>query len=141
MLFVMVYFLYAHYIENVLYEMVTAFLRYSYILMKVVARIKEWWTMLLMVIGSCAVKLSLVGVGSLKEKRRILKSLLARLPQKFNVAVAEVDYQDVWQTALIGLVTVGNDGGYLHGVLEKSVAWIEQARPDVPIESYYIELL
>lgn len=94
-----------------------------------------------MVIGSCVIKLSLEGVGSLKEKRRILKSLLTRLSQKFNVAVAEVDYQDVWQTAMIGLVTVGNDGGHLHGLLEKAVSWIEQTRPDVPIEDYTIELL
>jgi uncharacterized protein YlxP (DUF503 family) len=77
----------------------------------------------------------------LKAKRRILKSILTRLPRQFNVAVAEIDYHDAWQTSVICLVTVGNDRGYLHGLLEKSVAWIEGNRPDVVIERYSIEYL
>lgn len=93
-----------------------------------------------MLIGSCEIKLTLHGVTSLKEKRRILKSLLKRLPHKFNVAVAEIDHHDVWQTGMIALVTVGTDAGYLHSVLEKAVAWIEQQRPDLPLESYTIEI-
>lgn len=90
-------------------------------------------------IATCIIELNLSGVRSLKEKRRILKSILSRLPRQFNVAVAEIDKQDVWQTAVIGLVTVGNDTAYLHGLLEKSVAWIEQTRPDVPVDAYTIE--
>jgi uncharacterized protein YlxP (DUF503 family) len=92
-----------------------------------------------MLVATCTIKLRLEGVYSLKEKRRILKSVLARLPQRFNLAVAEVDCHDVWQTAVIALVTVGNDDGYLHGLLEKAVAWIEHERPDVPIDDYWIE--
>lgn len=93
-----------------------------------------------MLIGTCEIKLALYGVTSLKEKRQILKSLLKRLPRQFNVAVAEVDHQDVWQTGVIALVTVGNEAGHLHSVLEKAVAWIEQQRPDVPIETYRIDI-
>jgi uncharacterized protein len=78
-------------------------------------------------------------VHSLKEKRRVVKSVMARLPQQFNVAVAEIDHQDIWQTAVIGLVTVGTDAGYLHHLLEKSITWIEQQRPDVEIGRYQIE--
>ena len=92
-----------------------------------------------MVVATCVIKLHLNGVNSLKEKRRIVKSLCTRLPQKFNLSVAEVEYQDVWQTAVIGLAAVGNDGAYLHGLLEKAVAWIGKTRPDVPIEDYTIE--
>lgn len=92
-----------------------------------------------MLVATCVVEMSLDGVYSLKEKRSIVKSILARLPNQFNLAVAEVDHQDVWQTAVIGLVTVGNDAGYLHGLLEKAVAWIEQTRPDAPIVRYEIE--
>ncbi len=92
-----------------------------------------------MVVATCVVKLHLNGVYSLKEKRRIVKSLCVRLPQKFNLAAAEIEHQDVWQTAVIGLVTIGTDAGYLHGLLEKAVAWIERTRPDVPIEAYSIE--
>ncbi len=92
-----------------------------------------------MIVATCVVKLHLSGVYSLKEKRRIVKSLCARLPQKFNLAAAEIEHQDVWQTAVLGLVTIGTDSGYLHGMLEKAVAWIEIARPDIPIEDYSIE--
>lgn len=94
-----------------------------------------------MQVALCTIKLSLEGVSSLKQKRRILKSILARLSNQFNVATAEIDYQDVWQTALIGLVTIGNDAGYLHGLLENAVTWIEKNRPDVPIDAYSIEFL
>jgi uncharacterized protein YlxP (DUF503 family) len=93
-----------------------------------------------MLVATCVIKLELEGVYSLKEKRRIVKSITARLPQHFNVAVAEVDAQDVWQTAVIGLATIGTDAGYLHGLLVKAVTWIEEARPDVPISDYEIEL-
>jgi uncharacterized protein YlxP (DUF503 family) len=93
-----------------------------------------------MLVATCVIKLQLEGVFSLKDKRRIVKSILARLPQKFNVAVAEVEAQDVWQTAVIGLVTIGNDAAYCHALLEKAVAWIESNRPDVPISEYHIEM-
>ncbi len=90
-------------------------------------------------IATCTIELSLYGVESLKGKRRILKSILARLPRQFNVAVAEVDHQDVWHSAVICLVTVGNDAGRLHSILERAVAWIERQRPDAPIAAYSIE--
>jgi uncharacterized protein YlxP (DUF503 family) len=92
-----------------------------------------------MLVATCVIKLNLNGVHSLKGKRRILKSILARLTRQFNLAAAEVDCQDVWQTAVIGLATVGNDAGYLHGMMEKAVAWVAQTRPDVPIDEYTIE--
>lgn len=89
--------------------------------------------------ATCVIKLRLDGVYSLKEKRRIVKSVLARLQQQFKLAVAEVDEQDVWQTAVIGLAVVGNDSAHLHSVLEKSVQWLMEMRPDVPVETYEIE--
>lgn len=92
-----------------------------------------------MLVATCVVKLNLNGVRSLKEKRRILKSILARLAREFNLAVAEVDCHDLWQTAVIGMVSVGNSEGYLHGMMEKAVNWIQNNRPDVPIDAYTIE--
>jgi uncharacterized protein YlxP (DUF503 family) len=92
-----------------------------------------------MQIASCTITLQLYGVRSLKEKRRVLKSILARLPKQFNVAAAEIDHNDTWQTAVIALVTVGNDPGYLRGLMEKTVVWLEENRPDAVIEKYSIE--
>ena len=94
-----------------------------------------------MIIASCLLTLELADVFSLKEKRSIVKSVVNRLSHKFNVAVAEVDHQDVWGTAVIALVTVGNDAAHLHSQLQKAVIWLEQHRPDVPIADYQIEIL
>lgn len=94
-----------------------------------------------MIIATCVLKLQLYGVYSLKEKRQIVKSLLSRLSQKFNLAVAEVEHHDVWQTAGIALVTVGIDAKYLHGLLENCVGWIQHHRPDLVIEQYAIRLV
>lgn len=92
-----------------------------------------------MVVATCVITLELEGVRSLKEKRSILKSIIARLRQEFNVSVAEIDGQDAWNSAVLGLAAVGNDGRYLHGLLQKSVDWIETNRPDAPIGGYAIE--
>ncbi|MCL4869503.1 MAG: DUF503 family protein [Anaerolineae bacterium] len=93
-----------------------------------------------MKVATCVIQLSLEGVFSLKDKRRIVKSILARLPQHFNVAAAEVDHHDTWHIAGIGLAAIGTDAGYLHGLLEKAVTWIETTRPDVPVIDYEIEI-
>jgi uncharacterized protein YlxP (DUF503 family) len=92
-----------------------------------------------MLVATCVITLELYGVESLKDKRRILKPILAQIRQKYNLAAAEVDYHDVWQTAVIGLAAVGNDSSYLHSMLEKCVNWIEEYRPDAPIHTYHIE--
>ena len=94
-----------------------------------------------MFVGTCIISLELEGVRSLKEKRSIVKSIVARLHREFNLSVAEVDGQDAWGTAIIGLAAVGNDKAYLHGLLEKSVAGVETNRPDAPIAAYSIEFL
>lgn len=92
-----------------------------------------------MQIGTCLITLQLYGVNSLKDKRRVLKPVLSRLPKEFNIAAAEVDHNDVWRTAVIGLAVIGNDTAYLHAKLEKAVTWIERQRLDVSVEHYSIE--
>ena len=92
-----------------------------------------------MQVGTCEVTLQLYGVNSLKEKRRVLKPIITRLPKEFNISAAEIDHNEVWRTAVIGLAVVGNDAGHIHGKLEKAVAWIEQQRLDASVEGYSIE--
>ncbi len=94
-----------------------------------------------MIIGASRVRLYLPGCASLKEKRGRLKPLLARLPREFNLAVAEVGLNDVWQSAEIALVTVVNgDAGLAHGLLERAVAWIEPHYPDIQVIASEIEM-
>ncbi len=93
-----------------------------------------------MVIGACTIELHIPGNGSLKGKRRVIKSLIARLRREFNISIAEVDRQDAWQTAVLGVVCVSNGSGYVHGLLTKVVNWIETHRLDVEVVDYQIEI-
>ena len=90
-------------------------------------------------VGTLEVRLSLPGVNSLKEKRQILRSLKDRIRGKFNVAVAEVDYQDVWRTACLGVVTVANDGQFVDSVLSKVSDMIRRHR-NVTVVDYDLEV-
>ncbi len=60
-------------------------------------------------IGVLTLELRLDGSHSLKEKRHVVKGLQDRLRHKFNVSVAEIDFQDLWQRALVAAVTVSSD--------------------------------
>jgi hypothetical protein len=92
-------------------------------------------------VGVCTIELRLPGNDSLKGKRRILKSIIARVGQEFNVSIAEVEAQDAWQRAVLGVSAVSSSGEYVHGQMERVVEWIETHRPDVDILEYDIELL
>lgn len=60
-------------------------------------------------IGVINLELRLDQSHSLKDKRQVLQSLKERLRRKFNVAVAEIDYQDLWQRGMLSVVTVSSD--------------------------------
>ena len=93
-----------------------------------------------MVIGACSIELRIPGNRSLKGKRSALKPLLTRLRREFNVATAEVGYNDMWQTAEVALVTVANnDPGYVDRFLEKVVEWVRTHRPDLQVVDWHIE--
>ena len=69
-------------------------------------------------IGVLTLELRLDDSHSLKEKRHVVKGLKDRLRHKFNVAVAEIDFQDLWQRGLIAAVTVSSDHGNAETVLQ-----------------------
>ena len=94
-----------------------------------------------MIIGVCTIELSLPGNDSLKGKRSILKSLLARVRHEFNVSVAEVSDNDSWQSAVVGVVCVSSGADYAHGLLTRVVGWIENSHYDVEIVDYEISML
>lgn len=93
-----------------------------------------------MLAGLCSVELHLNGVTSLKEKRRILKSLIQRIHNRFNVSVAEVDYQDYWQRAMLGVACVSNESKHAYHVLQEVINFINRF-PEVDLADYSIEIL
>lgn len=84
------------------------------------------------------VELSLPGVGSLKEKRRIIKSLITKLQNNFNISIAEVDNNDIHRKATIGAAIVSNNSSFGNQVIAKVVDKIN-ANPEVVIIDYQTE--
>jgi len=78
-----------------------------------------------MIVGAALIELHVHGSHSLKEKRGVVRSMVQRIRNRFNVAAAEVGGQDTWQRAVVGVTTVGHDARTVRGVLEKVVAFAE----------------
>ena len=87
-----------------------------------------------MVVGSMELMLRLEGCACLKDKRRILRSLMERSRRDFNVAVAEVGDQDLWGNATIGLACVSNDPTHAESILQHVVDLFD-ACPSVSVDS------
>lgn len=79
-----------------------------------------------MIIGTAAIHIHLHGIGSLKDKRRIVKSLVERLKSRFNFSVAEVAAQDSKISAVIGLVTVANDSAFVNRAIDKVIEFVRR---------------
>ncbi len=77
--------------------------------------------------------------NSLKGKRGIVKSILARARNTFNVAAAEVDLQDSPATAVLGFVTVSENRVLARGIMERVEEWVVEERPDVEVVAVEIE--
>jgi len=94
-----------------------------------------------MVIGLCTLELNIPAATSLKDKRQVVKSVIARLRNEFNVSVAEVDRLDSRQSAVIAAVTVSGDRDYVHALLTRVALWVDRNRLDCYLVDYEIELL
>jgi uncharacterized protein len=83
----------------------------------------------------------LFGCSSLKEKRSLIKPLMERLHRQFNVSVAEADFQDIHQDALIAIGVVNNNPTFIHAYMSGVVDWIEKYFPDLSIEDQSVEII
>lgn len=92
-----------------------------------------------MVIGACRIELHLPENGSLKGKRKIIKSIKDRVRTKFNVSIAEVDYLDAHQHAMLGVACVSNDRRVVDAVLSEVVNLVERIR-ELQIIDYQTEI-
>jgi hypothetical protein len=93
-----------------------------------------------MVIGLLTLDLHFPGARSLKDKRHALRSLETRLRNRFNVSVAEVEYQDLWQRARLAVVAVNTDHGFLESTLSSAAAEAHHSR-EIQVLDSQTELL
>ena len=91
-------------------------------------------------IGVLTLQLSIETAESLKDKRQVVKSLCAKLRNKFNVSVAEVDELDIWRRATVAVVIVSNDVKFANQVLSQVVNHVEDDFRAV-LDDYGIEFL
>jgi hypothetical protein len=95
----------------------------------------------MMILGSLRIELFIRNAHSLKDKRSVVKSVLQRLRNEFNVSTAEVDQQDRWQIAVLGVACVSSDRRYAEQQLQAVVDWLYENRPDLEISRAEIEIL
>ena len=88
-----------------------------------------------MIVGVLQVEFSIPGAYSLKEKRHVLKGLLERLRRDFAVSAAEVDRQDVWNSAVVGVAFVSNDARHAAAHLQHALNALEKSRDAVVVDS------
>ena len=84
------------------------------------------------------IELQIPGISSLKEKRRVLKSLIASIQNKFNVSIAEVGDNDVYRKATLGVALVSNSSSFGHQAAQKVINQIERNH-DLFIADYRME--
>jgi uncharacterized protein YlxP (DUF503 family) len=75
-----------------------------------------------MPIGLLTLEIHIPDAQSLKDKRQVLRSLKDRLRAHFNVAVAELDFEDTWQRSVVGVVTLSNEEHHVEEALQKVLA-------------------
>ncbi len=92
-------------------------------------------------IGVLRISLRIPENSSLKGKRQIIKSIMSRVQNRFNVSVAEVGDNEVWQLATIGVSCVSNDGRFNNQVLSEVVDFVDHGRFDVEMLDYSIETI
>ena len=81
-------------------------------------------------VGTAKIVLQLPENGSLKGKRRVIASLMSRVRNKFNVSIAEVDFNDSWREAALGMTAVSNSARHADEVVGNVVAYIESTVED-----------
>jgi hypothetical protein len=87
------------------------------------------------------IHLRLPACASLKEKRGRIKPLISRLRREFNVSVAEMDLQDMWQEAVIACAMIGNDRAFLESALQNVMRWVEANWADGDVVEQKVEIV
>jgi uncharacterized protein len=93
-----------------------------------------------MIVGILTLQVSIFDAMSLKDKRRVLKSLKDRIANKYNVSVAEVGHNESHRTSIIGIAMVGNESGFVDSALSGVVDFVGKV-PQLSLIDYDIEIV
>ncbi len=84
-------------------------------------------------IVAAMVTLHIHASASLKDKRRVIYSVVSKLRNRFSVSAAEVDANDSWQSATIGIAVVGGDLRTLEQLIDRALSFVESAAPEAEV--------
>jgi hypothetical protein len=87
------------------------------------------------------IEIGLDGCRSLKDKRQIVRSIVERTRVRYHVAIAEVEDQDLWQRATLGIAYVSGSGPHAHEVIQKVVEFVTTANPEAEVLDSVVELV
>ena len=93
-----------------------------------------------MVVGTLKISLYIHNNQSLKEKRKVVKSIVAKVQKRFNVSVSEVGSNDKWQMIELGISSVGNDRRFVNSSLDNVLSYLDSLYLGEIIDSH-IEIL
>lgn len=93
-----------------------------------------------MIIGTAKIYMTANWVHSLKEKRMVVKSIIAKVKNKFNFSIAEVESQDYHQSIVLGMACVSNDTKHANSMIQEVINFIED-NCEAIIEDVHIEIL
>lgn len=91
-----------------------------------------------MYIGICQLQLNIFDCHSLKEKRQITRSLMAKIKNQFNLVVAEVDHHDHYQMATLGAVTINTEAEHCRQLLDKLLEFVQDQQGDFILSDHAI---
>lgn len=92
-------------------------------------------------VGACRVQLHIPGSASLKDKRRVVKSITSKIKTRYNVSVTEIEGHDLWQLAVLGIACTNVDPYNVRDVLSKVVSLIEESSFEAEISECDIDVL
>lgn len=94
-----------------------------------------------MYVATARLTLRLFESSSLKDKRQVTRSVLARLREKFEISAAEVGALDRWNLAELGLACVSGDAQHALDVLDRAIRYVEESRPDLELSDVATEVV
>ncbi|HVX28907.1 MAG TPA: DUF503 domain-containing protein [Nitrolancea sp.] len=83
-----------------------------------------------MILGTAQLTLHIPAAQSLKDRRRVVKSIMQRVRNRFDVAIADIDEQQQWQAATLGIVAVANSSRHVETVVQQVINFVEENIPE-----------
>ncbi len=89
----------------------------------------------------CRLILNMPENSTIKDKRQVVRSLCSRVRNKFNVSIAEVGDNDLWQSSIIGISCVSNNSRHAQQTMDNVVGYIRESRLDAEIVDCEVEIV